>query len=304
MPFFTDILSSVKFQKNLKQKAATWWVSPLPAIPLKQPSQATSNQQISTRMSSTTTTTSSAASSASSSVASDQTWIPSIAGWEKCSWKHFTEDCVYDASGNLVSGSFGVHFDTKENMSAVFTRFEGDQNAICDYLTKTRAPDYHRVSKGKQPAHLHPTRALQLVKFYEFASNPKQNLFYLRRAAETLCLCRKTSGYSYEPERFTATKGTQAVHRISFEVVKSISAEDSLFLSKNVKRLDTGKVCSIVAIPFTIYTAPLLPPAQTVPTVPPAVLELEAVVARITALRTELDSLTSSLSTIISTLRV
>ena len=125
----TDILLSVKRQKKLTLKTAKKegfppTYNPLQATLFKQP--ATSNF----KMEPSTTEGS----------------------------KRLQETFLYDPSGQMLSGRFGV--------------FEG-------------ASASSSASEPKQDA-------CQLVKFCEFAADLTQKLFYISRGAETLYLCRKT----------------------------------------------------------------------------------------------------------------
>ncbi len=243
----------------------------------------------------------------SSSISSQSLSIPSIAGWFKSEWKTFERDCLFDASGTLVSGSIGVRFATKMNLDNLYAAYAGDRGKMYSHLI-TRTPDYcDRVPEEKHRAHISPLQAKMLLDFYFFAIG-KQDLFYLRKASQTLYLCRKTSNYYFEPDgRFEprASLPWSGFHRFKFEVVRAVTNAESEYLANHASRSDSITEGPIGQVPHTFYRCPYPLPTESSSKPEPEPepqADLNMVIQHLSTLRSELASLTATLTTLTASL--
>ena len=147
--------------------------------------------------------------------------IPSITGAPNQTWKTSFSPYVtkYSEEEDVpLEGSVGICFSIKEDLSLLWSRFNGDHTAIEQYLKDTvqcgPTPGFKEVTKP-----ITTVRVKQVITFMEFALG-KQPYFFLRKGRNTFGLYRKTSDYSYEPT-------LPHSHRIGFEFVRLANEKET-----------------------------------------------------------------------------
>ena len=150
-----------------------------------------------------------------------KTLIPSIAGCGVEKWSTLFENHVtkWSDAGRPLTGSLGIHYDAREDLSALFQRLNGNTQAMKKHLLDTVIvhPNGHNWRHGPKP--LSPLQADVLLDFYIWAQGD-QPYFILRKGTQSLGLYRKTSNYFFKNEPDTLP------HRISFEFVRPLLADE------------------------------------------------------------------------------
>lgn len=153
--------------------------------------------------------------------------IPSIAGAVSSTFnKSFGS---YITSGTLtkpLTGSFGISFAVNEDLSLLFTRFNGNEDEVLNYLvaTYTAIPPAPGFKTGVKP--LTKRQAQQIISYYLWATSD-QDEFFLRKGCKTLGRYRRKGSYT-----FNANEGYY--HRINYEWIADATEQEKAAIWQHV----------------------------------------------------------------------
>jgi len=121
-----------------------------------------------------------------------------ISGASNEKWEAEFEKNVVYRDGVPVRGSIGVHFDCNINLdNLLYETFKGDKARLRAELLKTL--DIQKVN--------------QLLEFYEFATNPSNTFFFIKKGITPKYLVSRVGYYRFDPT-------FPYCHRIAFEFVR------------------------------------------------------------------------------------
>jgi hypothetical protein len=148
-----------------------------------------------------------------------------ISGHEKALFKNFLADCNPVATDPSqiqpgTQGSLGVWWGAHFDISAEVPPDTKPQ----DTLKVLQSKDIFNVSGAR----LSKKEALQLLKFYEFAQDKGEPLFFIKEGCKVRWLAKKIGNYYFEP-KYNAQglmDSRHLPHRISFEIIRTATAKE------------------------------------------------------------------------------
>jgi len=151
-----------------------------------------------------------------------------ISGHEKALFKYFLADCNSSPAADPsqiqpgTQGSLGVwwgaHFDISD---AVATAQPQDSTQTLKVL---QSKDIFNVSGAR----LSKKEALQLLKFYEFAQDKGEPLFFIKEGCKVRWLAKKIGNYYFEPKYNSQglMDSRHLPHRVRFEIIRSATPKE------------------------------------------------------------------------------
>lgn len=148
-----------------------------------------------------------------------------ISGHEKALFKNFLADCEPLAADPSqiqpgTQGSLGVWWGAHFDISAEVPEGTKPQ----DTLKVLQSKDIFNVSGAR----LSKKEALQLLKFYEFAQDKGEPLFFIKEGCKVRWLAKKIGNYYFEP-KYNAQglmDSRHLPHRIRFEIIRTATAKE------------------------------------------------------------------------------
>ena len=160
--------------------------------------------------------------------------IPSIAAGQR----NFASVCQHDENGKLLSGQISISYGLKKNLQEIYSAGKNDEK-----LVRKLIMDCHHRKENRA---ITSQSAKLIMKFYDFTTDSRNDLFFIRSGFEVLGLFKRTSGYFYDDKE--AYDGY--CHRFNFERVRDATPVEASYL-KTVKYPNGGTVPAVTETPLS-----------------------------------------------------